>query len=541
MEIVNIFGLSGLVNGLIALGLGFFIIFHNWRDRVNQLYFLIVVAISIWTFSYWRWLSSTDSSSALFWVRMLSIGSTLIPIFYFHWVVSLLNLNRQQKNAVRLVYFLAFLFLLFSFSDLFVKGVRQKLFFPFWPDPGILYHFYLVFAYLILVIFSLFLLFKSYKVSPKEKKGQIIYVLVGSVVAFGGGLTNFFLWYDIPFPPYGNFLIALYPFLFGYATLKHHLFNVRVVATELFTIAIWAFLLVKTLLSTTVQDLFVNLGLLVAVIFFGVLLVRSVLKEVRQRERLEVLTNEVKKAYEVEKHARQELQRLDKAKTQFIMATQHHLRTPLTSMRGYLDLIFGGTYGKVPAKLKKTLQKFQASTSRLIRTVNEFLDISQFQLGKRVVLLEPDTQIEPILKEIIEELKFEAESKGLYLKLEKPDGEIPAIKADPEKLKVALFNVLDNAVKYTRKGGVTIRCKKPDNKLRIIIKDTGIGVPREELRTLFTRIFERGEKAKQVFTTGRGIGLYITAQIIKAHNGKIWAESEGRNKGSTFYVELPLS
>ncbi|MBZ9578112.1 HAMP domain-containing histidine kinase [Patescibacteria group bacterium] len=257
------------------------------------------------------------------------------------------------------------------------------------------------------------------------------------------------------------------------------------------------------------------------------------------QQKVDEQTQEIRKAYEVEKKAHQELKRLDEAKNQFIMATQHHLRTPLTSMIGYLDLIFGGTYGKVSPKIKDALLKFQVSTRRLIKIVNEFLDITQFQLGKEVVSLKPNIDIRPIFKEIIEELQFEAKARGIYLKLQKP-GKIPRIKADPEKLRIALFNIVDNGIKYTPKGGVIVRCQPSDNKLQITVKDTGMGIPKEELKTLFTKTFERSKEAKKVYGTGRGIGLFITGHIIKAHNGKIWAESEGKDKGSTFYIELPV-
>jgi len=513
---INIYAIAALIAGISNTLFGFFVYIKNKKESFNQLFALLSIGFSIWTISYFIWLLQTEIEAALFWSRLLNLGATLIPPFYLHWILTFLNITKKRRWLIYFAYLVTVVFVIFSFSPHYIKNVEQVRDFSFWPQAGPIYTIFLFISYIGFVGYAFLELIRYYTKTRGETKIQAKYLITATIIGFGGGATNFPLMYGIPLiAPYGMFLVIFHPFFFSYAIFKHHLFDLRVIATELLTLTIWTFLLVKTLLSETLQDLLINSGLLIAVIFSGFLLVRSVLKEVKQREKLEVLTNEVKKAYEVEKHARQELQRLDKAKTQFIMATQHHLRTPLTSMRGYLDLIFGGTYGKVPARLKKTLQKFQASTSRLIRTV-------------------------PILKEIIEELKFEAGSKKLYLRLEKPDGEIPAIKADPEKLKVALFNILDNAVKYTRKGGITIKCKKPDDKLRIIIKDTGIGIPKEELRTLFTRIFERGEEAREVFTTGRGIGLYISFQIIKAHNGKIWAESEGRNKGSTFYVELPM-
>jgi len=267
---------------------------------------------------------------------------------------------------------------------------------------------------------------------------------------------------------------------------------------------------------------------------------KDALEELSQNLQKEVdkQTKEIRRAYEVEKKAHRELKRLNKAKNQFMLATQHHLRTPLTSMQGYLDLVFGGTYGKVPKILKKTLKKFQTSTKTLIKIVNEFLDISQFQLGRKVVSLQPNIDIGPILKEIIEELQFETNARGLCLEFQKPK-ETSKIKADSEKLKVALFNIIDNGIKYTSKGGVTIKVKNKGSKLLIIIKDTGVGIPKEALIALFGKLFERGEKAEKLHATGRGIGLFISTQIIKAHKGRIWAESEGEGKGSTFYIELP--
>ena len=241
----------------------------------------------------------------------------------------------------------------------------------------------------------------------------------------------------------------------------------------------------------------------------------------------------------MEKEARKQVEELTEAKTQFIMATQHHLRTPLTSMIGYLDLLFGGTYGKAPPKIKETLLKFQVSTKRLIRVVNALLDISQFQMGKKVVALEPGIDFESLIKEVMEELRFEVKVRNLYLKYEKV-GQVPAIKADSEKLKVALFNIIDNAIKYTKQGGITLTLKQAGKSVQLLVKDTGIGIEPAQAKKLFKEAFARGEEAKKVHGFGRGIGVYITGHIIRAHNGKIWAESEGKGKGTCFFIELSV-
>ncbi len=270
-------------------------------------------------------------------------------------------------------------------------------------------------------------------------------------------------------------------------------------------------------------------------------------KVMEQTEEIRGQKEEVEKAYKIEKKAlqkekevHQELDRLDKAKNQFMLATQHHLRTPLTSMRGYLDLIFGGTYGKIPPKLGEVLKRFEISTKNEVKLVNEFLDVSQFQLGKGVVILRDGVEVQKIVHEAVSDVEIEAKSKGIYVKAEIPE-DIPQIKADEFKLKAAVYNIVDNAVKYTKEGGVIISLEKKDDKLRILVKDTGLGISKEEIGKLFGKLFERGEQAEKIFSTGRGIGLYITFKIVEAHNGRIWVESDGVGKGTTFVIELPIT
>jgi len=520
------YALTGLLNALSSTVLGILVYIKNPRRSINKSFAFFSVFVALWGYCYFFWLTCHTEQASLLWSRLLMAAAIFIPPSYLHFVLVFTQKIKSGKarTILFLGYLISLLFLLSDFTPWFVANVKPRIDFKFWPSAGPLYAPFLV-IWFFYAVYSIAVLSRSYRNSTGVTKTRSSYILLGTIAGYLGGATNYFLWYDIPIPPVGNWAITLYVFLVAYSILKYRLFAVRIIAAELLTFAIWIFLLVRTVLSETPQELFINLGLFLMVIMFGILLIRSVWKEVEQREKLEVLTSQ--------------LQRLGEVKTQFVIATQHHLRGPLAVMRGYLDLIFGGTYGKVPPEIKSPLLKFQTLILRLLRVVNELLDISQFQLGKEAVKLKPNIQIEHILKEIIEELQLEAKAKNLYLKLETPD-KIPKIKADSEKLKVALFNLVDNAIKYTNEGGVTVEITAIDSKIQIAIRDTGVGIPKEEQKTLFNRIFERGKEGKEVHQTGRGIGLYITNQIIKAHKGRIWVESEGKNKGSTFYVELPI-
>ena len=268
------------------------------------------------------------------------------------------------------------------------------------------------------------------------------------------------------------------------------------------------------------------------------------------QQKIDEQTKDIKEAYEVEKQAHEELKRLDETKSQFMTIANHHLRTPLTAINWYTDLLISGKYGKVPQKSKEVIDKIKEATTDEIKIVSDLLDISQFQLGTDIVNLKPDVNIENMLKQIVSNAEPEIQQKGIYLKIEKEteNETMPLITADESKLKVAIINIIDNAVKYTEKGGVTItlEIEKLKNEpygeqaIKIAVKDTGIGMNETELKNLFVKTFERGAKAKELFATGKGISLYLSAEIVKAHNGKLWAESEGRGKGSAFYVELPV-
>lgn len=244
-------------------------------------------------------------------------------------------------------------------------------------------------------------------------------------------------------------------------------------------------------------------------------------------------------AYELERKANKELKELDESKTQFMLITQHHLRTPLSVNMGYLDLLISGQFGKIPAKIKHVISEVQDSTQKEINVVNELLDVSSYQLGKEVIQLVPGVNMEALFEETLKDLRVEAEKKGIYLKFEK-EGIIPAIPADRTKLRLALTNIIDNCIKYTIEGGVTVTLKTQNNKLLITIKDTGMGLTKAQIPNLFNQTFHRGEQAQKMFAVGKGIGLFLSGKIIEGHHGKIWVESEGEGKGSAFHIELPI-
>ena len=502
MIILTPFQVSSLITAFVSLFLGLFVFFGGEKTKLNFSWLLTSISISAWSLGLFGVVFSTNEASAWMWQYVLDIGGICVPLLYFNFLLYLTK-NEKKLIKIQIFSFIAGVILIaLNFTNLFKTGVSPKFGINYWINPGELYFLFpLYFVFLASLI--MYVTIKEYRyAADKDYKRQIMYVLVAQIFGFGGGLTDFLpqLFHIYPF---GNYFIILYAIFISWAALKHHLFDMRVIATELFTFALWIVLLIKVFFSAGAQDFFINVSLLLAVVFFGTMMIRAVIREVGQRERLEKLTKEIaaayeveKKAHEVEKKSREELEELDKAKNQFLLAIQHHLRTPLTSMMGYSDLILSGSYGKQSKKILDVIKRFQVSTNGLIKMVNEFLDITQFQLGKKVVLLNADVNMGSMVQEIIEDLKLQADQKGIYLKFEK-EKDLHIIKVDEGKIKAALFNIIDNAMKYTQKGGVDIKVENHSPNIKIIIKDTGIGMSAESVASLFTKTFQRGEEAKK--------------------------------------------
>ena len=250
------------------------------------------------------------------------------------------------------------------------------------------------------------------------------------------------------------------------------------------------------------------------------------------------LIEQIQRTNAILQEANERLKNLDKAKSEFLSIASHQLRTPLTAIRGYVAMGLDGDYGPVPAKLKNPLQIVLDSSARLARLINIFLNISRIEAGKfKLEMTEVD--LGKVLENIIKELSKEAEAKKLQLQFVRPKQKIPLVKIDSDKIKDVIYNLIDNAIKYTLEGFIKVMIEKIDSQLKISFKDSGIGIETDEAKELFNK-FVRGDGVARIQPDGSGLGLYIAKKIIEAHGGKIWVESEGKGKGSTFIFTLPL-
>ncbi len=231
------------------------------------------------------------------------------------------------------------------------------------------------------------------------------------------------------------------------------------------------------------------------------------------------------------------LNELERLKSEFIANISHEFRTPLTSLREANNLLLDGIAGKTTEKQQRLLKITKEESEKLIKMINDFLDLSKMEAGMiRYNFVPSDINI--VIENAINEIRLLAERKEINLKLETQKG-LPITLMDSEKIKQVMINLLSNAVKFTPNGGkISVGARTEDSNIYIEVKDTGIGIAKENLLKIFDK-FQQVDTGVNHKLRGTGLGLSIAKHIVETHNGKIWAESR-LGKGSAFKFVLPL-
>lgn len=232
----------------------------------------------------------------------------------------------------------------------------------------------------------------------------------------------------------------------------------------------------------------------------------------------------------------EELKRLNSAKSNFVNAVAHELRTPLTSIKGYASILSAGKLGRIAPEQKERLEKIDKHSDHLAHLVNSLLDIARIESG-RVQMDIKETSIKDTLNSISDIMAPEIKKKSLSLKINTKT-KTEKINADPVQIERVFLNLLSNAVKFTpEKGEIIISVEDSDNFISFSVKDTGIGIPKQDMEKVFEEFF-RCDNAQDQKIQGTGLGLSLVKQIIEAHKGRIWVDSD-LGKGTTFTFTIP--
>ncbi len=511
--------------------MGIIVYFHDKQSATNRLFFMMSLSTVFWSLANYFSIN-VDSGNLLAWIRLVLFFAAPHAVLFLLFIYNFPNQNLIIKKP----YFWLLLCLLVitmaaTISPFVFSGINliqgQAI-----PTVGVMMP---LFALVVLgsLVFGLILIIKKYKEAKDLERTQWRYMLVGVSLSYILLITTNFLFVVILgttyFTKFGPLFMLPAVFGMAYAILRHRLLNVKAIATEMLTFVILSISLFEVLTADSFSKLVLKIGLFALFFLFSIFLIRSVLKEVEQRERLEILTEELGVA-------NAKLKELDHVKSEFLSFASHQIKAPLAAVKGFATLISDGTYGEVSDKVKEASLKIRDSADRLVQLVTDFLNVRKIEEGKMEYKLERVDGVK-IIKDIFEELKTLAETKKLEFGFDSGISEA-WISADVQRIRQVFQNLIENAIKYTESGFVKVKVETGENKLFFSVSDSGHGIAKELLPHLFEE-FKHDGKEKQI--EGTGLGLFIAKGIVEAHKGIVWAESEGKGKGSTFFVELPLA
>ncbi len=518
-----------LIAGILNLIMGVVIFFGSKEKSKNLPFSLFSFSTFLVALSYYFIHNSEFPVS----VRASYSLGALIPTFLLAWIYQYSSSN-PRKWLSNFIYAIGgFFFLLPFISNLMISGINKHEVYGFLGEKGVLFPLYIFFfivAYAIVLI-KLVQLAKS-KDKVKRKQNRLIltgFSLFGGLGILFGQLLPFFgyeQFTDLDVPASIIFIGFT-----SYAIVQYRWMNIKVIATEIMVALISGMALLDVFLAEgSGETIYKSISFLIIAIL-SIFIVKSVIHEISQKDKLQKLSDKLSAAND-------RLKELDTAKTDFLSMASHQMRTPITTARGYIALFMDGSYGDVTDKQKETLNKLNANNDRMSSLIEDLLNTTRIETG-RMEFTFAETDIDNICREVVDSLMLKAKGLGLYLKYDTPANPLPKLMIDGPKIREVVSNIVDNAVKYTPEGGVTVKAEHKNDHVRVTVTDTGIGIPETELPYLFAK-FSRGKDLSRLNAGGTGLGLYVAKNMVEKNGGKIWVESDGERKGSRFIMEIPV-
>ncbi len=388
--------------------------------------------------------------------------------------------------------------------------------------------FIIFYTYAVQILIALSILFLTFRESARSQgralpiqlfaAGMIIFLIAFSSGNIIGSITD-----DWELAQAGLLGMPIFIGFLAYTTVRFRTFNVKILGAQALVVSLWLVTFFQ-LFVRSVENMRLIIGVnLVLFSIIGYFLIKGVRREVQQRERIQVLAADLEKA--------------NKQQVTLIHFITHQIKGFVTKSRNIFSLMREGDLGPIPEAMKPMIEEGFRSDTKGVTTIQEILNAANIKSGKVTYSKEP-FDLKALIDEILQDLKAAADAKGLVLQTN--TGDTPLMyPGDKAQLTNALKNLIDNSIKYTMQGEVRVTLAQEAGKARFTVEDTGVGITPEDMAHLFTE-GGHGANSAKINVESTGFGLYIVKNIVEAHNGKVWAESDGEGKGSRFIVELPV-
>ncbi len=517
---------------VIALLFSFYAFWNDRQFLLNRILLVISVLFSLWTIINLVTWTNIHSEFILFVWSFFGLIFSLISISCIYFIYVFLE-KRDIPTKVKII-FLALLspILLLTPTSLNLSGfnITDCDAFGFEHLP---FESYYTLLGILAMIWIFVLLVRRYRVAPPDFRKQILLIGAGIelflfaffvMVFLASYLTGIEVFSDSDLELYGLFGMVIFMVYISILMVRFKTFNIKLIATQAL---VWGLVILIGSQFFFIQvpiNMVLNAFTFVASIILGYFLIRSVKKEIQQKEELLKLTIS--------------LRSLLKQRESLVHLITHKVKGSFTRTKFIFAGILDGTFGEISPEVKKIAEQGLEFDNGGIETVDLVLNAANLQNG----IIKYDMKnidLKEIVLKTINDKKLAIEAKGLKVETEINDGGYN-IMGDSFWLSELVNNLIENSIRYTKEGKIIVGLDKKDHKIIFSVKDTGVGITEEDKKNLFTE-GGRGKDSVKVNVDSTGYGLYTVKLIVDAHKGTVSAQSEGENKGSQFYVELPMA
>lgn len=517
-------------------------VYLQGRDRpLNQVLALFSLTISLWTFGQLMGGFGGEKEMVLFWTRLNVAAAVLLPPLYLNFILLMTGRYRQEKWLLAIDYFFALILLGLLATPLFVKDVAPVGDYAFYPQAGPVYApfaFYLVITFL----YAFFRLFRESGRGEVERRNQLLFVIIASLIGFGGGLTAFLpVWGITAVPVLSNYALPLYVLITFYAIVKHRLFDITFVVREslvysALTLIFTGFYALAILAANYWVDQLGHLDRLwtvLLVIFVSVLIFQPLRDRVQKVVDRFFFQGEFRYRAAVDRLSRENrdllrgLLRADKLAALGTLAAgmAHEIKNPLAAIKGMTQAL--------PDNLsdRDFIADYSDLVPRQLDRINQIVE-KLLRAGKTVSGEKRELDLNKLVEEVV--LFNENLCRKHGIEVESRSSPLPKIFGDPEQLHQAFLNIILNAIQAMPAGGsLSVKSALQDDRtICVVVGDTGGGIPADKLENIFDPFFTLKEN-------GTGLGLFTTYRIIQEHEGSIEVESS-LEKGTRFTICLPI-